>query len=112
MDIELVQSLGVNAYRFSITWARVLPRGRFGEVNPTGIMLYNKINDNLLLKGIEPFVTINHNDFPQELKDRYGSWLSPLMQEDFVHFAETSFKNFGDRVKYWTGSQSTSQTYL
>ncbi|GMP65721.1 hypothetical protein CsSME_00026401 [Camellia sinensis var. sinensis] len=100
-DIELVQSLGVNAYRFSISWARVLPRGRFGEVNPTGIMFYNKIIDNLLLKGIEPFVTINHNDFPQELEDRYGSWLSPLMQEDFVHFAETCFKNFGDRVKYW-----------
>ncbi|GMP65722.1 hypothetical protein CsSME_00026402 [Camellia sinensis var. sinensis] len=100
-DIEITHSLGVNAYRFSISWARVLPRGRFGEVNPTGVMFYNKIIDNLLFKGIEPFVTINHNDFPQELEDRYGSWLSPLMQEDFVHFAETCFKNFGDRVKYW-----------
>ncbi|KAI8006204.1 Beta-glucosidase 18 [Camellia lanceoleosa] len=100
-DIEITHSLGVNAYRFSISWARVLPRGRFGEVNPTGVMFYNKIIDYLLFKGIEPFVTINHNDFPQELEDRYGSWLSPLMQEDFVHFAETCFKNFGDRVKYW-----------
>ncbi|XP_057460635.1 beta-glucosidase 18-like isoform X2 [Actinidia eriantha] len=100
-DMEIMQSLGVNSYRFSISWARILPRGRFGEVNPTGVMFYNKIIDNLLLKGIEPFVTINHNDFPQELEDRYGSWLSPLMQEDFVHFAETCFKSFGDRVKYW-----------
>ncbi|KAL7188849.1 hypothetical protein ACSBR1_038662 [Camellia fascicularis] len=75
--------------------------GRFGEVNLTGIMLYNKIIDNLLLIGIEPFVMINHNDFQQELEDRYGSWLSFLMQEDFVHFAETCFKSFGDRMKYW-----------
>ncbi|KAK3037916.1 hypothetical protein RJ639_031807 [Escallonia herrerae] len=51
--------------------------------------------------AIEPFVTIHHHDFPQELEDRYGSWLSPLMQEDFVYFAEICFKSFGDRVKYW-----------
>nr|XP_043627487.1 beta-glucosidase 18-like isoform X2 [Erigeron canadensis] len=100
-DIETIESLGVDAYRFSISWARVLPRGRFGEVNQNGIMFYNKILDNLLVRGIKPFVTIHHDDFPQELQDRYGSWLSPLMQEDYVHFAETCFKNFGDRVKHW-----------
>ncbi|KAM0004872.1 putative beta-glucosidase [Helianthus debilis subsp. tardiflorus] len=100
-DIETIQSLGVDAYRFSISWARVLPRGRFGEVNPNGILFYNKILDDLLLRGITPFVTIYRHDFPQELQDRYGSWLSPLMQEDYVHFAETCFKNFGDRVKHW-----------
>ncbi|XWS11076.1 hypothetical protein CRYUN_Cryun38cG0052700 [Craigia yunnanensis] len=101
-DIEIAHSLGLNAYRFSISWARILPRGRFGEVNPSGIKFYNKIIDNLLLKGIEPFVTIHHFDLPQELEDRYGSWLSPLMLEDFVLLAETCFKSFGDRVKYWT----------
>ncbi|KAL8195506.1 hypothetical protein R6Q57_025909 [Mikania cordata] len=100
-DIEIIQSLGVDAYRFSISWARILPRGRFGEVNPDGIMFYNKILDELVLRGIKPFVTIYHHDFPQELQDRYGSWLSPLMQEDYVHYAETCFKNFGDRVKHW-----------
>lgn len=100
-DIDILNSLGVNSYRFSISWARILPRGRFGRVNPSGISFYNKILDNLLLKGIEPFVTINHHDFPQELEERYGSWLSPLMQEDFLFFAKTCFKSFGDRVKYW-----------
>ncbi|KAI8552639.1 hypothetical protein RHMOL_Rhmol06G0282200 [Rhododendron molle] len=100
-DIAMTNSLGVNAYRFSISWTRVLPRGRFGAVNPRGVTFYNDIIDNLLLQGIEPFVTINHNDFPQELEERYGSWLSPLMQEDFVHFAKTCFESFGDRVKYW-----------
>ncbi|PWA31575.1 glycoside hydrolase family 1 [Artemisia annua] len=100
-DIEIIQSLGVDAYRFSISWARILPRGRFGEVNPMGIMFYNKILDELTLRGIKPFVTIHHHDFPQELQDRYGSWLSPLMQEDYVHYAKICFKNFGDRVKHW-----------
>ncbi|KAG4166626.1 hypothetical protein ERO13_A13G144800v2 [Gossypium hirsutum] len=101
-DAEIAQSLGVNAYRFSISWARILPRGRFGEVNPGGIKFYNKIIDNLLLRGIEPFLTIHHFDLPQELEDRYGVWLSPLMQDDFLLLAETCFKSFGDRVKYWT----------
>ncbi|MFS7921323.1 putative beta-glucosidase [Helianthus anomalus] len=100
-DIELMHSIGIQAYRFSITWARILPRGRFGKVNPAGIMFYNKIIDNLILKGIEPFVTINHVDLPQELEDRYGSWLNPEMQEEFLYLAETCFKSFGDRVKYW-----------
>ncbi|XP_051135488.1 beta-glucosidase 18-like [Andrographis paniculata] len=100
-DIEIMHSLGLTAYRFSISWSRVVPRGTFGEVNQVGIQFYNKIIDNLLLRGIEPFVTIHHHDYPQELEDRFGAWLSPLMQEEFVHFAEICFKNFADRVKYW-----------
>ncbi|XP_076925519.1 beta-glucosidase 18-like [Bidens hawaiensis] len=100
-DIELMDYLGIDSYRFSISWARILPRGRFGEVNPAAIIFYNNIIDNLILKGIKPFVTINHNDLPQELEDRYGSWLNPEMQEDFLYLAEVCFKSFGDRVKYW-----------
>ncbi|XP_020226287.1 beta-glucosidase 18 isoform X1 [Cajanus cajan] len=101
-DIELMSSLGVNVYRFSISWTRILPRGIYGDINPSGIMFYNKIIDNLLLRGIEPFVTIHHHDLPLELGKRYGGWTSPLIQRDFVHFAEICFKSFGDRVKYWT----------
>ncbi|KAH7544180.1 hypothetical protein JRO89_XS15G0122400 [Xanthoceras sorbifolium] len=54
-DIEIMNSLGVNAYRFSISWTRILPKGRFGEVNPSGIRFYSNLIDNLLLRGIEPF---------------------------------------------------------
>ncbi|KAK4420655.1 Beta-glucosidase 18 [Sesamum alatum] len=79
-DIEVIHSLGLTAYRFSISWSRVLPRGRLGGVNQAGIAFYNSIIDNLLLRGIEPFVTIFHNEYPQELEDRFGGWLSPLMQ--------------------------------
>lgn len=101
-DIGLMHSLGVNAYRFSISWSRILPRGRFGEVNSAGIDFYNNLIDALLLKGIQPFVTLNHFDIPQELEDRYNSWLSSQVQQDFAHFADVCFKAFGDRVKYWT----------
>ncbi|KAI3497087.1 hypothetical protein L1887_39469 [Cichorium endivia] len=100
-DIEMMHSIGLKAYKFSISWGRILPRGRFGEVNPAGIMFYNKIIDSLILKGIEPFVTLFHNDYPHELEEIYGSWLNPEMQEEFVHLAEICFKFFGDRVKYW-----------
>ncbi|XP_057957638.1 beta-glucosidase 18-like [Malania oleifera] len=100
-DIESMQSLGVNSYRFSISWSRVLPKGRFGPVNLEGIDFYNKIIDALVLKGIQPFVTLNHNDIPQELEDRYGSWLSEQIRLDFGHYAEVCFKAFGNRVKHW-----------
>ncbi|KAF9588793.1 hypothetical protein IFM89_015717 [Coptis chinensis] len=100
-DIELLHSLGVNAYRFSISWTRILPRGRFGDINPKGILFYNQLIDNLLMKGIEPFVTLSHHDIPQELEERYNSWLNPQIQEDFAYFAEICFKSFGGRVKYW-----------
>ncbi|XBJ03380.1 hypothetical protein VPH35_022552 [Triticum aestivum] len=79
-DIELMHSLGVNSYRFSIAWARILPRGRFGHVNPDGVAFYNAIINALLHKGIQPFVTIFHYDIPHELEERYGGWLSPEIQ--------------------------------
>ncbi|KAM1005103.1 hypothetical protein ACFX2J_005179 [Malus domestica] len=100
-DLDLMNYLGVNSYRFSISWARVLPKGRFGRVNRAGIAHYNKFIDELLLRGIQPYVTLTHYDIPQELEDRYGAWLSPQVQADFKHYANTCFKFFGDRVKYW-----------
>ncbi|CAN6268518.1 unnamed protein product [Urochloa humidicola] len=102
VDIELMHSLGVNSYRFSIAWTRILPRGRFGHVNPDGVSFYNSLIDTLLEKGIQPFVTISHFDIPHELEKTYGGWLSPEIQEDFGYFAEVCFKLFGNRVKFWT----------
>ncbi|XP_042515307.1 putative beta-glucosidase 17 [Macadamia integrifolia] len=100
-DVELMHSLGVNSYRFSISWSRVLPSDRLGEINPMGIEFYNKLINALLHKGIQPFVTLNHYDIPQELENRYGSWLNPECREDFGYFADVCFRAFGDRVKYW-----------
>ncbi|KAK4258969.1 hypothetical protein QN277_005356 [Acacia crassicarpa] len=100
-DVDLMEDVKINSYRFSISWARILPKGRFGEVNWAGINFYNNLINALLLKGIQPFVTVSHFDYPQELEDRYGGWLSPQVQEDFQYFAEVCFRSFGDRVKYW-----------
>ncbi|KAL1567134.1 beta-glucosidase [Salvia divinorum] len=100
-DIEMMESLGLTAYRFSISWSRVLPRGKLGQINQAAIEFYSKIVDNLLLRGIQPFVTLFHFEFPQELEVRFGGWLSPLMQEEYVYFAEVCFRSFSDRVKHW-----------
>ncbi|XP_042452478.1 beta-glucosidase 18-like [Zingiber officinale] len=100
-DIELMESLGVNAYRFSISWSRILPRGRLGGTNSLGIAFYNRLINALLLKGIKPFATLNHYDIPQELEVRYGGWLNPQLQDEFGEFADICFREFGDRVKYW-----------
>ncbi|XP_061347854.1 beta-glucosidase 47-like [Gastrolobium bilobum] len=100
-DADLMEYTGVNSYRFSLSWARILPKGRFGKVNRAGIDYYNRLIEALINRGIEPFVTITHYDIPQELENRYEGWLSPKIQEDFRYYADICFKYFGDRVKYW-----------
>ncbi|XP_020541241.1 LOW QUALITY PROTEIN: beta-glucosidase 47-like [Jatropha curcas] len=99
--IDLMEYIGVDRYRFSISRARVLPKGRFGPVNQAGINHYDKFINGLLHKGIQPFVKLTNYDVPQELVDRYGAWLSPGIREDFKHYADICFGFFGDRVKYW-----------
>ncbi|PKU85880.1 beta-glucosidase 18 isoform X1 [Dendrobium catenatum] len=101
-DVELMHYLGVNSYRFSISWSRILPRGRFGQINQNGIKFYSNLIDALLDKGIKPFVTLNHYDIPQELEDQYGGWLNPQIQNDFGYFAEVCFEAFGEKVTYWS----------
>ncbi|XP_019172552.1 PREDICTED: beta-glucosidase 46-like [Ipomoea nil] len=100
-DADLLASLGVNSHKFSISWSRVLPKGRHGNINLEGIKYYRNLIDSLLLKGIEPFVTINHYDLPQELQDRFQGWLSPEMQEEYAYLADVCFNHLGDKVKYW-----------
>ncbi|EOA18355.1 hypothetical protein CARUB_v10006876mg [Capsella rubella] len=100
-DLDLMEDLGVNSYRLSFSWARILPKGRFGDVNMGGIDHYNRMINAILKRGIEPFVTLTHYDLPQELVVRYGSWLDPQIREDFENYAEICFRHFGDRVKFW-----------
>ena len=71
-DIALMKELGLKAYRFSIAWARILPRGR-GQVNVAGLDFYSRVVDELLRHGIEPYVTLYHWDLPQALQDE-GGW--------------------------------------
>ncbi|CAK9322856.1 unnamed protein product [Citrullus colocynthis] len=100
-DVKLMADMGLDAYRFSISWSRLIPNGR-GPVNPKGLEYYNNLINELLLHGIQPHVTLHNYDLPQVLEDEYGGWISPKIIEDFTSYAEVCFREFGDRVLYWT----------
>lgn len=99
-DLQLMKAIGLNAYRFSIAWPRVLPTGR-GAVNRAGLDFYDQLVDGLLAAGIEPFVTLYHWDLPQALQDE-GGWLERSTCEAFVNYADVVSRALGDRVKHWT----------
>eukprot|EP00252_Welwitschia_mirabilis_P021931 TRINITY_DN577_c0_g1_i5.p1 TRINITY_DN577_c0_g1~~TRINITY_DN577_c0_g1_i5.p1 ORF type:complete len:483 (-),score=59.74 TRINITY_DN577_c0_g1_i5:335-1783(-) len=99
-DVKLLSETGFDAFRFSISWTRLIPDGR-GKINPRGLQFYNDMINELLDHDIQPHVTLNHFDLPQTLEDEYGGWISPRIVEDFVRFAEVCFREFGGRVKYW-----------
>ena len=99
-DVDLMKDLGVNAYRFSISWPRLLPEGR-GRVNTTGLDFYSRLVDALLEADIEPFVTLYHWDLPQVLQEQ-GGWTARAIAEAFVEYADLASSRLGDRVKYWT----------
>ncbi|XP_058006880.1 beta-glucosidase 24-like [Hevea brasiliensis] len=97
-----MKNIGLDAFRFSISWSRLLPRGNLsGGVNKKGIEFYNNLINKLLSEGIQPFVTLFHWDLPQALDDEYSGFLSPHIVDDFKDYAELCFKEFGDRVKHW-----------
>nr|WNF20694.1 strictosidine beta-d-glucosidase 1 [Mitragyna speciosa] len=101
-DVKILKNMGLDAYRFSISWSRVLPGGNLNAgVNKEGINYYNNLIDELLANGIEPYVTLFHWDVPQALEDKYGGFLSPQIVDDFREYVELCFWEFGDRVKHW-----------
>ena len=102
-DVALMKTYGVTAYRFSISWSRVIPLGgRNDPVNEKGLQYYSNLVDELLKNGITPFVTLFHWDTPQALEDRYGGMLNKdAYTPDFVNYARVCFERLGDRVKHW-----------
>ncbi|GAB4832647.1 hypothetical protein Ancab_006665, partial [Ancistrocladus abbreviatus] len=102
-DIQLMKEMGITAFRFSISWPRILPTGKVsGGVNAAGVQFYNNLIDELIANGIKPTVTLYHWDLPQALQQEYCGFLSPLIVEDFKNYADLCFELFGDRVKIWT----------
>lgn len=99
-DLQLLHDLGVNAYRFSISWPRILPDGR-GQVNPAGLDFYNRLVDRLLELRIQPYVTLYHWDLPQAIQDD-GGWPARSSADAFVNYADVVTRSLGDRVKNWT----------
>ena len=99
-DVALMQQLGLNGYRFSIAWSRVLPQGR-GSVNAKGLDHYERLVDTLLAHGIAPVPTLYHWDLPAALDDR-GGWLAPDSAQWFAEYASILFRRLDDRVTMWT----------
>jgi beta-glucosidase len=98
-DVQLMKALGVKAYRFSIAWPRVFPNGD-GPANPKGLDFYNRLVDELLANGIQPYATLYHWDLPQSLQDRFGGWEGRQTSEAFARYAEHVAKGLTDRVKH------------
>ncbi|XP_028801510.1 beta-glucosidase 12-like [Neltuma alba] len=101
-DIGIMKYMNLDAYRFSISWSRILPKGKLsGGINKDGIKYYNDLIDELLANGLTPFVTLFHWDLPQALEDDYRGFLSHDIVKDYSDYVELCFKEFGDRVKHW-----------
>ena len=98
-DIALMRELGIDAFRFSIAWPRVLPEGR-GAVNEKGLDFYDRLVDELLGSGIEPFVTLFHWDTPQVLEDE-GGWPARDDRRRVREYVEAVARRLGDRVGHW-----------
>lgn len=98
-DIASMQALGIQAYRFSIAWPRILPAGR-GAVNQPGIDFYSRLVDGLLAAGIRPIPTLFHWDLPQALQDA-GGWPNRDSVAAFTDYADVISRALGDRVKDW-----------
>jgi beta-glucosidase len=99
-DVQLMKSLGVKTYRFSIAWPRVFPAGD-GPPNPKGLDFYNRLVDELLANNIQPFATLYHWDLPQALQDRGGGWESRDTAKAFGDYAGYVSERLSDRVKHF-----------
>lgn len=99
-DIALMADLGVRHYRFSLSWPRILPQGR-GAVNEAGLRFYENLVDCLLEHGITPHATLFHWDSPLALEERYGSWRSRQMAQDFADYVSVVVGRLGDRITHW-----------
>ncbi|MDW8709621.1 6-phospho-beta-glucosidase [Streptococcus suis] len=100
-DIALFAEMGFKTFRLSIAWSRIFPKGDELEPNEEGLAFYDAVFDELNKYGIEPLVTLSHYEFPLHLALEYGGWKNRKVIELFVRYAETVFKRYQGKVKYW-----------
>lgn len=99
-DYQLMQQMGMNCYRFQISWSRVCPTGD-GDFNPEGIAFYHQLVDDLLQRGITPMICLYHFDMPLTLAQKYNGFLSRHVVDAFVRFSKRMIDEFADQVPYW-----------
>lgn len=99
-DVEMMRELGLDAYRFSLSWSRILPNGLSNKVSEAGVRFYNNYIDEMMKFNITPVVTLFHWDLPQKLQD-FGGFMNADFPIWFENYARVVFTQFGDRVKHW-----------
>lgn len=99
-DFDHMQDLGMNCYRFQISWSRVCPQGD-GEFNEEGIAFYDRFINDLIARGIEPMVCLYHFDMPLALAEQYNGFTDRRVMDAFIRYGQQMIDRFGDRVKYW-----------
>ncbi|XP_038072995.1 lactase-phlorizin hydrolase-like [Patiria miniata] len=99
-DVALMKAMGLQFYRFSISWPRLMPDGTAASLSTDGLRYYNDLIDELVANDIAPMVTLYHWDLPQALQD-HGGWVNETIVELFNDYARVCFENFGDRVPFW-----------
>lgn len=100
-DIALYTEIRFKTFRMSIAWSRIFPNGDDATPNEAGLAFYDKVFNELNKYGIEPLVTLSHYEFPIHLITEYGGWKNRKVIDCFVHYAETVFNRYKDKVKYW-----------
>ena len=100
-DIALLSELGLNSFRFSISWSRLFPTGEEEKANPEGLAFYEAVIGELEKYHIEPIVTISHFEIPVALVKKYNGWESRKVMECYVHYAKMVMEHFSQKVKYW-----------
>ncbi|MGO4937395.1 6-phospho-beta-glucosidase [Fundicoccus sp. Sow4_H7] len=100
-DIQLFKELGLKAFRTSINWTRIFPKGDETSPNEAGLQFYDDLFDELLAAGIEPIITLSHFEIPYHLYKEYGGFRNKKLIDFFTHFAETVMTRYKDKVKYW-----------
>lgn len=98
-DVKMMADLGIQAYRFSVAWPRVIPAGT-GRINEMGLDFYDRLVDELLRYGIQPYATLYHWDLPQVLQDK-GGWANPESVAWFAEYTDVMTRALGDRVRSW-----------